>query len=188
MTLIAVFRPPTTQRTRLYRFLEDGAAGLLVPFVSDADTAREIVLAAKYPPIGNRGLDGAGLDADFGLDSWRSGSTYIADANRETFIVAQIETPEAVANADEIAAVEGIDALFVGPADLGLRLETYPEIWHELLTMLLPGWRRRRSCMAKSGRGLLPQLKRSTATGVKARSWCRTGQRLRLASSPAASQ
>ena len=120
-------RPPTTQRTRLYRFLEDGAAGLLIPFVSDADTAREIVMAAKYPPIGNRGLDGAGLDADFGLDSWRSGSTYIADANRETYIVAQIETPEAVANADEIAAVEGIDALFVGPADLGLRLETYPE-------------------------------------------------------------
>ena len=68
-------RPPTTQRTRLYRFLEDGAAGLMIPFVSDADTAREIVMAAKYPPIGNRGLDGAGLDADFGLDSWRSGST-----------------------------------------------------------------------------------------------------------------
>ncbi len=120
-------RPPTTQRTRLYRFLEDGAAGLMVPFVSDVQTARDIVMAAKYPPVGNRGLDGAGLDADFGLDSWRPGSTYIADANRETFIVAQIETPEAVANADEIAAVEGIDALFVGPADLGLRLETYPE-------------------------------------------------------------
>jgi len=122
-----LIRPPTTQRTRLYRYLEDGAAGLMIPFVSDAETAREIVMAAKYPPVGNRGLDGAGLDADFGLDSWRPGSTYIADANRETFIVAQIETPEAVANADEIAAVEGIDALFVGPADLGLRLETYPE-------------------------------------------------------------
>ena len=99
----------------------------MVPFVSDAETAREIVTAAKYPPIGNRGLDGAGLDADFGLDSWRDNSAYIADANRETYIVAQIETPEAVANADEIAAVEGIDALFIGPADLGLRLSTYPE-------------------------------------------------------------
>ena len=115
-------RPPTVQRGRLYRYLEDGAAGLMVPFVSDAQMAREIVLAAKYPPIGNRGLDGAGLDADFGRYSWKPNSTYIADANRETFIVAQIETPEAVANAGEIAAVEGIDALFVGPADLGLRL------------------------------------------------------------------
>ena len=120
-------RPPTVQRSRLYRYLEDGAVGVMIPFVSDAATAREIVRAAKYPPIGNRGLDGAGLDADFGLDSWRAGSTYIADANNETFIVAQIETPEAVANADEIAAVEGIDALFVGPADLGLRLEIYPQ-------------------------------------------------------------
>ena len=53
---------------------------------------------------------------------------YIADANRETFIVAQIETPDAVAKAEEIAAVAGIDALFVGPGDLGLRLDAYPEI------------------------------------------------------------
>ncbi len=122
-----MIRPPTTQRTRLYRFLEDGAAGLMIPFVSDVETAREIVMATKYPPVGNRGLDGAGLDADFGLDTWKPASAYIADANRETFIVAQIETPGAVANAAEIAAVEGIDALFVGPGDLGLRLETYPE-------------------------------------------------------------
>ncbi|MCY3834015.1 MAG: aldolase/citrate lyase family protein [Chloroflexi bacterium] len=119
-------RPPTTQRARLYRYLEDGATGLMIPFVSDAQTARDIVAAAKYPPIGNRGLDGAGLDADFGLDNWDPSSTYIADANRETYLVAQIETPDAVINADEIAAVAGIDALFVGPADLGLRLDAYP--------------------------------------------------------------
>ena len=123
-----MIRPPTVQRTRLYRYLEDGAAGLMIPFVSDARKARDIVKATKYPPIGNRGLDGAGLDADFGGYSWKPNSTYIEDANRETFIVAQIETPEAVANADEIAAVEGIDALFVGPADLGLRLTADPSI------------------------------------------------------------
>ena len=123
-----MIRAPTVQRTRLYRYLEDGAAGLMIPFVSNAAMAREIVAATKYPPLGNRGLDGAGLDSDFGGDSWIPNSTYIADANRETFIVAQIETPEAVANADEIAAVPGIDALFVGPADLGLRLDAYPAI------------------------------------------------------------
>ena len=119
-------RPPTVQRSRLYRFLEDGAAGLMIPFVSTADRAREIVHATKFPPIGNRGLDGTGLDADFGLKRGRPDDTFVQDANRETFIVAQIEEPEAVANAEEIAAVEGIDALFVGPADLGLRLDTYP--------------------------------------------------------------
>lgn len=123
-----MIRPPTVQRTRLYRYLEDGAAGLMIPFVSDAEMARRIVAATKFPPIGNRGLDGAGLDCHFGGDSWQPNSTFIADANRETFIVAQIETPEAVANAEEIAAVPGIDALFVGPGDLGLRLDAYPEI------------------------------------------------------------
>lgn len=117
-----MIRPPTTQRTRLYRYLEDGATGFMVPFVSTAEKARHIVDSVKFPPIGNRGLDGAGLDSDFGIESWKPDSSYIADANRETFIVAQIETPEAVANAEEIAAVPGIDLLFVGPGDLGLRL------------------------------------------------------------------
>jgi 2-keto-3-deoxy-L-rhamnonate aldolase RhmA len=115
-------RPPTLERTRLYRYLEDGASGLMIPFVSDAETAQHIVTATKYPPLGNRGLDGAGLDTDFILDTIQPGHTYIEDANRETFIVAQIETPEAVKNAAEIAAVPGIDLLFVGPGDLGLRL------------------------------------------------------------------
>ena len=115
-------RAPTLERTRLYRYLEDGATGLMMPLVSDADLAREIVEAVKYPPMGNRGLDGAGLDGDYGLDVWHEGSTYIADANRETFIVLQIETPEALANVEQIAAVDGVDGLFVGPADLGLRL------------------------------------------------------------------
>lgn len=123
-----MIRPPTVQRGRLYRYLEDGAAGLMIPFVSDAEMARQIVAATKFPPIGNRGLDGAGLDCNFGADAWIADSSYIADANRETFIVAQIETPEAVANAEEIAAVPGIAALFVGPGDLGLRLATYPEL------------------------------------------------------------
>ncbi len=121
-----MIRPPTIQRTRLYRYLEDGAAGLMIPFVSDAAMAQAIVQATKYPPLGNRGLDGAGLDSNFGGDSWRAGSTYVEDANAQTFIVAQIETPAAVANAEEIAAVPGIDALFVGPADLGLRLSVDP--------------------------------------------------------------
>jgi 2-keto-3-deoxy-L-rhamnonate aldolase RhmA len=115
-------RPATLERTRLYRYLEDGAAGLMIPFVSDVEAARHIVRAVKFPPLGNRGLDGAGLDSNYMLDTLRPGSQYTEEANRETFIVAQIETPDAVANVDAIAGVEGIDCLFVGPADLGLRL------------------------------------------------------------------
>ena len=115
-------RPPTLERTRLYRYLEDGASGLMIPFTSDVEIARRVVDAVKFPPEGNRGMDGAGLDADYGLGTWAPGSTYNADANRETFIVGQIETPEAVENAEEIAAVAGIDVLFIGPGDMGLRL------------------------------------------------------------------
>ena len=118
-------RPPTKERGRLYRYLEDGATGFMFPFVSDVETAQAVVNAVKYPPIGNRGLDGAGLDTNYGLDHWKPDTTYIQDSNNETFIVAQIETPEAVKNAADIAAVDGIDCLLVGPGDLALRIDTY---------------------------------------------------------------
>lgn len=117
-----MLRPPTVERNHLYRYMEDGAAGFLIPFVDNADIARHLVTSTKYPPMGNRGIDGAGLDADFGIETWKPGSTYYEDANRETFIVAQIETNEGLKNAEEIAAVPGIDALFIGPSDLGHRL------------------------------------------------------------------
>jgi 2-keto-3-deoxy-L-rhamnonate aldolase RhmA len=119
-------RPPTREAARLYRYLEDGAAGFLMPLVSDAETAYEIVQAVKFPPVGNRGLDGAGQDGDFGIDAWREGGTFTDDANQETFIITQVETLEAVANAEEIASIPGIDGLFVGPADLGLRIRKDP--------------------------------------------------------------
>lgn len=117
-------RPPNLEPTKLYRYLEDGAAGFLMPLVSTAQHAYNIVQAAKYPPLGNRGMDGAGLDGDFGISVWHADSTYNADANRETFIITQVETPQAVANAEEIASIDGIDGLFIGPADLNLRIAT----------------------------------------------------------------
>jgi 2-keto-3-deoxy-L-rhamnonate aldolase RhmA len=119
-------RPSTLERTKLYRYLEDGAAGFLVPLVSDAQMAQDLVQAVKFPPIGNRGMDGAGLDGEYGIDVWFPGSTYNADANRETFLITQVETLQAVANVEEIASIEGIDGLFVGPADLGLRIAAAP--------------------------------------------------------------
>ena len=115
-------RPPTREHSRLYRYIEDGATAVMMPLISDAATAQRIVNAVKFPPLGNRGLDGAGLDADYGLDVFRPNSTYTDDINRETFVVVQIETLDALENVDEIASVPGIDAFFVGPGDLGLRL------------------------------------------------------------------
>ena len=112
-----MLRPPTLEKTRLYRYLEDGATGLMIPFVSTAEKARELVAAVKFPPLGDRGLDGGGLDGNYSLEN------YTEDANNETFLVVQIETLEAVKNVDEIAAVPGIGGLFVGPSDMMLRLK-----------------------------------------------------------------
>ena len=114
-----MLRPPTLEKTRLYRYLEDGATGLMVPHVSTAEKAQMLANAVKFPPLGDRGLDAAGLDSNFMLGSLEE---YVDAANRETFLVVQIETPEAVANVDQIAAVPGVDGMFVGPGDLGLRI------------------------------------------------------------------
>ena len=115
-------RPPTTGRTHLYHYLEDGASGFMIPFVSTPEIARDVVHAVKFPPLGNRGVDGAGLDGDYGMNVWIPDTTYFEDANHETFIVAQIETCEAVENVEAIAAVPGLACVFIGPGDLGLRL------------------------------------------------------------------
>ena len=112
-------RPSTLEKSKLYRYMEDGASGLMIPHVSDAKKAQTLVDYVKFPPLGDRGIDGAGLDSNFMINA---GLEYTEGANQETFLVVQIETPEAVLNVDEIAAVEGVDCLFVGTGDLGLRI------------------------------------------------------------------
>lgn len=116
-------RPATLEKTRLYRYLEDGAAGLMIPHVNTAEKARMLVDAVKFPPLGDRGLDGAGLDADFYVGD---SDAFVKQANEETFLVVQIETLQAVRNVDEIASVPGVDGLFIGPGDLGLRMKLDP--------------------------------------------------------------
>ncbi|QDV83626.1 HpcH/HpaI aldolase/citrate lyase family protein [Stieleria sp.] len=120
-----MLRPPTLEKTGLYRYLEDGATGLLIPHVSTAEKARMLVDAVKFPPLGDRGIDNAGLDADFHV---HDPDHYAQWANRETFLCVQIETPEGVHNVESIAAVEGVEMIFVGPGDLGLRLRQSGEM------------------------------------------------------------
>ena len=66
-----MIRPPSLERTKLYRYLEDGATGFMIPFMSTPEIAQHVVDCTKYPPLGNRGIDGAGLDADFGIEAWK---------------------------------------------------------------------------------------------------------------------
>ncbi len=115
-----LLRPSMTEKNALYRFLEDGAAGFMIPHVSTKQRAEELVQATKFPPLGDRGQDGAGLDNDFYIHGTE---TYPTDANAETFLIVLIETLEAVENAEAIASVEGVGGLFIGPGDLGLRIK-----------------------------------------------------------------
>jgi 4-hydroxy-2-oxoheptanedioate aldolase len=97
------------------RALEFGANGIMVPHCRSVEEARQWVEWVKFPPLGRRGFDGGGADADFKL---ADPIVYQKHANEETFLVLQIEDREAVEGVEGIASVEGVDVLFVGPADL----------------------------------------------------------------------
>lgn len=119
-----------TGYTSPMRVLELGANGTMVPHCRNAEEARQWVDWAKYPPLGKRGFDNAGVDADYALgDSME----YLQHANEETFLVLQIEDKEAVDCVDEIAAVEGVDLLFIGPADLSISYGVPLQREHPLL-------------------------------------------------------
>lgn len=110
--------------------LEFGANGLMVPHIRSADEARQWVEWSRFPPLGKRGLDGAGADADFGLADT---GEYLKHANEEVFLAFQIEDREAVEAIDEIAAVPGFDLFFIGPGDLSLSYGVPLEFEHPLL-------------------------------------------------------
>jgi 4-hydroxy-2-oxoheptanedioate aldolase len=99
---------------RFKRVLDAGAHGVMVPYVSTAAEAKAAVSGMRYPPTGARGVAKLTRATAFGADF----DEYFAHAHEWLVTIPQIETPEAVANAAEIAAVDGVDVLFVGPMDL----------------------------------------------------------------------
>ncbi len=94
--------------------LELGATTLLVPMVESAAQARELVRATRYPPQGVRGV-GSGLARS---SRWSAYPDYLHEANDRICLLVQVETASALAQLDEIAAVDGVDGVFIGPADL----------------------------------------------------------------------
>jgi 2-keto-3-deoxy-L-rhamnonate aldolase RhmA len=89
----------------------------MVPHCRSAEEARQYVEWVRFPPLGKRGLDGAGADADWGF---ANPIEHIKNGNEQVFLALQIEDKEAVDAIDEIAAVPGFDFLFIGPGDLTL--------------------------------------------------------------------
>ena len=102
------------EQTRLY--LDMGALGILAPFVNTAAQAAEGARACRYPPTGIRGF-GPHRAAQYGLRT----DEYFAEINDLVVFIALIETAEAVANIDEILAVDGVDTFVIGPVDLSFR-------------------------------------------------------------------
>jgi 2-keto-3-deoxy-L-rhamnonate aldolase RhmA len=107
-------RPQSGERLRVGRALDLGAAGIVVPRLETAEEAREAVTFLRYPPDGQRGVALLTRGARLGA----VGHGEVAYVNRDIVGIVQIETPSALREADEIAAIDGVDVLFVGPADL----------------------------------------------------------------------
>lgn len=94
--------------------LEMDATGIMVPHVMSAKQAKEVVWMTRFHPVGRRPVDGGNLDGFFCMID---PVEYMATANRERFVVMQIEDPEALEDVDAIAAVPGYEVLFFGPGD-----------------------------------------------------------------------
>jgi 4-hydroxy-2-oxoheptanedioate aldolase len=107
--------------------LDLGAYGLVVPMVNSAHEAREVVRAARYPPIGERSRGGTRAHLAFGADAL----TYGRRADDEILLLVQVETGQSVEAIDEILAVPGIDGFFLGPNDLSTSLNVWPAKLHD---------------------------------------------------------
>lgn len=113
-----VVRIAVNETVRFKRVLDMGACGVMAPYVNTAAEARAAVAAMRYPPHGIRGVAKFNRGAGFGGDF----EEYYLHGHERLLTVVQIETPEAVANIEEIAAVDGADVLFVGPTDLSYNM------------------------------------------------------------------
>jgi len=116
-TAAPVVRPAWNDLVLIKRLLDVGAQNLLVPYVQTVEEARAAVAAVRYPPQGIRGVAVLHRANRFGRVK-----DYFARANDEICLLLQIETRAALQNLDGIAAVEGVDGLFIGPSDLAAAL------------------------------------------------------------------
>ncbi|MEZ5796640.1 MAG: aldolase/citrate lyase family protein [Paracoccaceae bacterium] len=115
----ALVRVPWGDRWLIQRALDAGAQGVVVPHVTSAEEARAIVRACHYPPLGYRGLASTargGRHGNVALDQ------HLRNGAERVTVIVQIEDREALPHVMEIAAIEGVDSLFIGPADLSASL------------------------------------------------------------------
>lgn len=127
---VPIIRTTAGNRDLLTRSLDTGARGIMIPQINNQEEATAAVRGCHYPPIGNRGMAGT---RNFGFGLTMKLDEYIPAANKNVICIVQIESAEAVKNVESIAAVPGIDCLFVGLTDLSVDLgvpgqTTHPDI------------------------------------------------------------
>lgn len=125
----AVVRVPAVDRVLIKQYLDLGVQNIMVPMVHDVDLAREAVASVHYPPRGVRGVGSALARAS----RWGSIPGYLENAGDTIGLIIQIESAEAVDNVEAIAAVDGVDAAFIGPSDLAASMgilgqQTHPDV------------------------------------------------------------
>lgn len=114
----AVVRPVSGDTALIKHLLDIGATSLLVPMVETAEEARRIVAATRYPPGGIRGVGSALARAS----RWNTTAEYLDSADAQICVLVQIESEAGLHAIDDIAAVPGVDGLFIGPSDLAASL------------------------------------------------------------------
>lgn len=119
-------RPPSHDPALIKQYLDAGAQTLLLPLVDDAAQAAALVRAMRYPPRGIRGVAASLARAA----RWNSIPDYVRQADAEVCLVVQVETRLGLENLDAILAVDGVDAVFIGPADLAASLGHLGEAGH----------------------------------------------------------
>lgn len=113
-----IVRLPSVQLDYFKRALDLGAHGLMLPNVNTVEEAQAAVSYSRYPPHGTRGVALMNRSTQYGAKA----EERLETAHENTLILAQIESPQAVENVDAIAAVDGVDVLFVGPMDLSVTM------------------------------------------------------------------
>jgi 4-hydroxy-2-oxoheptanedioate aldolase len=122
-----IVRVPALDLAATKRVLDFGAAGVMFPQINTAEEAREAVSFTRYPPDGVRGMASGCRASVYGRDF----EDYYAKVNDNILTVIQLESAEAVENADAIAAVDGVDVLFIGHSDLSLALGCFQDFQNE---------------------------------------------------------
>jgi 4-hydroxy-2-oxoheptanedioate aldolase len=128
-----IVRAESTEPQRIHRVLDMGAEGVMCPKVRNAEEALKVVKGLHYPPFGNRGVAKMVRATQFAQNF----NDYYQKSRDQILGVVQIETIEVLSHLDEVAAIDGVDVLFIGPADLSMELGIFGQFDHPVFVEAL---------------------------------------------------